>query len=159
MAEQINNDKGFFVLETSQAEIVSAHPLNRGICDRCNKSSFKGYYVAVMNYWMCPNCYEAWNKESIRYSSDIPYEVEKYNALCHALNVSKWQPDSRDDKLRYKGRKTLFIKDLNHYCKVNNKCINDEVTADIWTQLQYHPSPIYFDFAIAHNNATNPNRV
>lgn len=33
------NDKGFFVIETSQAEIVSAHPLNRGICDRCNESS------------------------------------------------------------------------------------------------------------------------
>ncbi len=155
MASLINNNKGFFILETSQDEIVSAHPLNKGICDRCNESSFKGYYVAVMNYWMCPSCYESWNAESIRYSSDIPYEIDRYNAMCRALNLPKWQPDSRDDKVRYKGKKIAFIKELTHFCKVNNKILNNKIKEDIWTQLQYHPNPISFDFRVAHENATN----
>jgi len=159
MAKPITNNKGFFVLETTQSEILSAHPLNRGICDRCQKASFKGYYVAAMNYWMCSSCYELWNQTSIRYSSDIPYEVGKYNALCLVLDVPKWEPSSRDDKVRYKGNKTGFIKELEHYCRTNNKRLTKEIKDDIWLQLQYYPSPLNFDLKVAYENATNPNRI
>lgn len=152
------NDKGFFVIETSQAEIVSAHPLNRGICDRCNESSPKGYYVAVLNYWMCPKCFDSWYSQSVRYSSDIPYEVEKYNAMCGALGLQKWIPDSRDDKNRYKGNKTGFIKELSEFCRKNNLLLDDDIKKDIWIQIQYHPSPIFFGFRDAYERATNPRR-
>lgn len=159
MASLINNNKGFFVIETSQVEIVSTHPLNKGIFDRCNESSSKGYYVAAMNYWMCPSCYESWNAESIRYSSDIPYEIDRYNSMCRALNLPKWQQDSRDDKHRYKGRKIVFMNELTRFCKVNNKFLDNKIKDDIWIQIQYHPNPFYFDIQIAYENATNPNRV
>ncbi len=160
MAKPITNKKGFFILETSQAEILSAHPLNQGICDRCQNSSSIGFFVAVMNYWMCPSCYESWTDESttIRYSSDIPYEVDKYNALCFALSIPRWEADSRDDKVRYKGNKLGFMKELKHYCQTNNKNLTNEIKEDIWLQLQYHPSPLSFDFKVAYDNATNLNR-
>lgn len=87
MAEQIENKKGFLVLKTSQVEILSAHPLNRGICDSCNKASFQGHYVAVLNYWMCPNCYDAWYKNAIHYKEDHSFEKEMFQNMCKVLGV------------------------------------------------------------------------
>jgi len=60
-----------------------------------------------------------------------------------------------DDKLKYKGNKTLFLKELSHFCKVNNRKLNEAIKTDIWKQLQNHPSPLNFDLGIAYDNATN----
>ena len=108
---------------------------------------------------MCPECYESWNQDSIRYSSDIPFEVKTYNSMCHALNIMKWHPDVRDEKVRYKGKKAIFMKELEHFCKTNNKHLTSEIKEDIWLQIQYHPSPFSFRKEVAYENATNPNRV
>jgi hypothetical protein len=38
----------------------------------------EGYYVAVLNSWLCPLCYAKWKKHATRYSEDVPVEERNY---------------------------------------------------------------------------------
>lgn len=55
MAKVVNNYKKFKVLEITRQEMMDK--LTRygclGICDMCNRPTSVGYYVAVINQWMC----------------------------------------------------------------------------------------------------------
>lgn len=62
MARIINNIKGFKVIEISSIEMFAIGCGN--ICDHCEKTSENGYYVAVLNRWFCPACYEEWRKHA-----------------------------------------------------------------------------------------------
>lgn len=53
MAKQIENEKGFLIIETTLSEMASIGSL--GICDYCNNKTTKGYYIAVLNSWYCQN--------------------------------------------------------------------------------------------------------
>lgn len=48
-----------------------------GICDECNQHSAEGYLVPVLNLWLCPKCFESWQKRAIYYSEDRSYEENK----------------------------------------------------------------------------------
>ena len=81
MAKEVTNEQGFRVLEITREELVGT--LGKygasGICDYCNKPSHTGYYIAVLNCWYCPTCYERWSRFAVRYSEDTPHEISNYN--------------------------------------------------------------------------------
>lgn len=56
MAKIIENEKGFKVIEITGREMLKIG--NGDMCDNCAELSETGYYVAVMNRWFCPTCYE-----------------------------------------------------------------------------------------------------
>lgn len=85
MAIQINNEKGFLLIETSREEIKSLNPFNLGVCDSCNIQPDKGVYIAVLNSWYCLNCYHKWYISSQRYNEDIKFEENKFKPMYNAL--------------------------------------------------------------------------
>lgn len=78
--KEVKNEKGFLVLEVTRSELVGA--LSEygciGICDMCCVSPEVGFYVAVLNQWLCKECYNEWMQRATRYQEDIPYEERNY---------------------------------------------------------------------------------
>lgn len=68
MAKIIENDKGFKVIEITAREMFKIGCGN--ICDHCNETAETGYYVAVLNRWFCPACYEDWYKGATNYATE-----------------------------------------------------------------------------------------
>ena len=68
MAKIIENAKGFKVIEITGREMMK---IGCGyMCDHCGQPHYgKGYYVAVMNHWLCPTCYENWYIFAINYAT------------------------------------------------------------------------------------------
>jgi hypothetical protein len=90
LANQLNNDKGFLLLKTSSDEIKNLSLVSYGICDSCNCEPKEGVYIAVLNCWYCPDCFERWYTSAERFSEDIKFEEKKfwnvYNALAANCN-------------------------------------------------------------------------
>ena len=81
MAKVIDNPKGFKVIEISRKELVGrlakcCGPV--GFCDSCGSIDDNGFYIAVLNRWYCPKCYEDWMKSSICYDEDSDYEISRF---------------------------------------------------------------------------------
>lgn len=69
MAKIIENEKGFKVIEIDSREMLKIGCGN--ICDHCNEIHWgKGYYVAVLNRWFCPACYEDWYQFATNYANE-----------------------------------------------------------------------------------------
>ncbi len=82
MAKIVENKKKFIVFETSLDECLSWGGI--GVCDHCNKKASTGYLVAVLNHWVCKECYDNWLINAINYPEDRPYEkktAERYKLL------------------------------------------------------------------------------
>lgn len=90
MAKKEENEKGFLVIKTESLSeaLMLAGPGGRAVCDCCNKSSFVGYYIAVLNDWYCERCYEEWLYLAKRYVEDIEIEVRNYAKYSNLLNLS-----------------------------------------------------------------------
>ncbi|MBR5835188.1 MAG: demethylase [Bacteroidales bacterium] len=78
--KKVENKQGFLVLEVSRAVIMGAlaNYGSTGICDSCAQSTDSGYYIAVLNQWFCPKCYEAWLSRAVRYVADVPIEERRF---------------------------------------------------------------------------------
>lgn len=83
MAEVVKNDKGFKVIHCSNTEIVKLGGL--GICDSCGEPDSHGYYIAVLNRWYCPKCYERWHKGAVYYPEDKPIEEKNFKVYSKLL--------------------------------------------------------------------------
>lgn len=83
MAEVVKNDKGFKVIHCSNTEIVKLGGL--GICDSCGEPDTHGYYIAVLNRWYCPKCYEDWYKHAINYPEDRHIEDKNFKVYSKLL--------------------------------------------------------------------------
>ena len=46
----------------------------RGICDWCGNHSKKGFLIAVLNSYYCPECYAKFDSSSKMYEEDLPVE-------------------------------------------------------------------------------------
>lgn len=69
MARIIENEKGFKVIEVDSNEMLKIGCGN--ICDHCGHVHYgKGFYVAVLNRWFCPDCYQDWCKYAVNYATD-----------------------------------------------------------------------------------------
>lgn len=82
MAKIVENEKGFKVIEISAREMIKVGCGN--ICDRCNEMAKTGYYVAVLNCWFCPDCYEEWYAGATNYATEHNADgrVERKNYNC-----------------------------------------------------------------------------
>lgn len=91
MAKRIKNRKGFLVLEITRQEMVDR--LSRygslGVCDSCMDPSSVGYYIAVLNQWFCPKCYERFTNVVDRYKEDEAVEKKNFDFYCKLFNVKK----------------------------------------------------------------------
>lgn len=76
--EEVKTSEGFLILKVSNYEVAKATGTQYAICDNCCFDSTEGYYVAVLNSWLCPLCYADWKKHAIRYSEDVPVEERNY---------------------------------------------------------------------------------
>lgn len=86
MANVVESDKNFLVIETSNIEVIRLGGF--GICDACAKASDKGYIIPVLaGRWYCPKCYEEWHKGAINYEEDRDYEKMVFDKYSRALNV------------------------------------------------------------------------
>lgn len=89
MAKVVDNYKKFKVLEITRQEMMDK--LTRygclGICDMCYRPASVGYYVAVINQWMCEDCYKDFVKSVDRYEEDMRIEDRNFDRYCRLFNV------------------------------------------------------------------------
>ena len=91
MAKVIENVKGFKVIEVTQDELMTK--LGRygslGICDSCNDAAPSGYYIAVLNHWICPHCYKDWTQRAKWYKEDSVIEERNFKRYKELFDVDK----------------------------------------------------------------------
>ena len=85
MAVIVDNPKGFKVIETPMTECIDMGGM--AVCDSCNECSENGYLIAVLNAWYCPECYNEWLNEAVRYEEDVVYENRTFNSFKRILNI------------------------------------------------------------------------
>ena len=87
MMQEVDNSKGFKVLRVSRKRMLDR--LGKygclGICDFCADSSEYGYYVAVLNQWICQECYDEWLRSAINYQEDRKIEQRNYETYKSIL--------------------------------------------------------------------------
>lgn len=86
MAQIIENKKGFKVIELSLTEVNSVFG-GMGICDFCNKASFKHNYIAVLNSCYCPECYNRFEEEATYYAEDSKIENKNFEVATKKLGL------------------------------------------------------------------------
>lgn len=92
MARIHENGKKFKVIAVTDVELMDALEDYgcMGICDSCGKRhKGMGYYVAVLNQWLCPECYEEWYAKAVRYAEDEKYEEDKYSLYKQILGIGE----------------------------------------------------------------------
>lgn len=77
----------FLVIETSRSECISFGGM--AVCDYCNAASEVGYYIAVLNCWYCPKCFEEWKKRAKWYQEDADVEKRNYEAYSQIIGVKR----------------------------------------------------------------------
>lgn len=74
----VQNEQNFRVLLVSKKELEKATMQSKCVCDECLATPEYGYYVAVLNRWLCPRCYERWIMGATRYLEDCWVEEMNY---------------------------------------------------------------------------------
>ena len=89
MAKVVDNYKGFKVLEITRQEMMDKFTRYGclGICDMCNRPTSVGYYVAVINQWICKDCYDYFIKSINRHEEDMEIESRNFYRYCSLFNV------------------------------------------------------------------------
>lgn len=86
MAKIIENIKGFKVIEISLLE-VATYLGGFGICDLCSTQHKTGFYIAVLNSWYCPKCYDEFTQRATRYTEDTKIEDTNFNHCKKLLEL------------------------------------------------------------------------
>lgn len=61
-----------------------------GICDDCGTSARDGYYVPVLNLYLCQECFDDWCEHCKHYKEDDEVEegnVEWFEMRCRNLGI------------------------------------------------------------------------
>lgn len=87
MAKVIVNPKGFKIIKTTMFECLTWD--GAAICDHCNQSAHEGYFVSVLNHWVCPECYKEWYNTAKVYQEDKHYEQVVFDRYCRLLKVDQ----------------------------------------------------------------------
>lgn len=85
MAQIVNNEKQFKVIEMSSLEVGSVFG-GMGFCDWCGEDHTNGFYIAVLNHWYCKKDYEMFLDRANNYDEDR--NIEELNFL-RATNLLK----------------------------------------------------------------------
>lgn len=84
MASIVKNEKGFKVIKIDRDELQQAVG-SPGICDFCSNTPKEGYYIAVLNSWYCPVCYQERIKHATYHKEDKPIEERNYDYMTEKL--------------------------------------------------------------------------
>lgn len=89
MAQIIENTAGFKTIEVSRSELVDklGHMGAVGICDYCSNAPAKGYYLAVLDQWYCPDCYGRFVEENSPDDEDTWYEEIRFRWFKYIFNL------------------------------------------------------------------------
>lgn len=89
MARIVKNDKGFKVIAATTAELIDKAGMYgaRGFCDNCGMITFKGYYVAVLAWWMCPICYTQWYRRATHHDEDTEFENDRFKEWAKIMEL------------------------------------------------------------------------
>lgn len=82
---EVMNEQKFRVLKVYRAELGKATDNDSCCCDSCLATPIYGYYIAVLNSWFCPKCFNHWLKNAVRYKEDIPIEEKNYQFYRNLL--------------------------------------------------------------------------
>lgn len=89
MAKVIENKKGFKVIEISRQELLKK--LSQygciGICDFCGNPTEVGYYVAVINQWLCQDCYQDFISKVSHCIDDKPIEDRNFKFYSKLFGI------------------------------------------------------------------------
>lgn len=85
----VENVKGFKVINIPRKILETTTGQEKCVCDDCLSSPEYGYYVAVLNLWLCPTCYKHWIGSAKRYEEDSWVEEKNYNYYMKLLK--KWE--------------------------------------------------------------------
>lgn len=86
MAEVIDSDKDFKVIKVSAFQLAKSLG-GYGICDHCNKTPFQGYYIAVLNHWLCEKDYHEWHEGAVNHPEDREIEQRNFERTKQLLNI------------------------------------------------------------------------
>ena len=75
----VGGSKRFKVINVPRKVLEAATGQIKCVCDNCLTSPDNGYYVAVLNRWFCPTCYEHWINRAEYYEEDAWVEEKNYN--------------------------------------------------------------------------------
>lgn len=82
----VKNEQGFKILKITKDELEEA--TEQGcFCDSCMSTPEYGYYVAVLNRWLCPFCFDRWIQNAIRYREDTLVEEKNYQGYRNLLGL------------------------------------------------------------------------
>lgn len=81
----VENKKGFKVISCPRRVLEAATGQAKCVCDNCLASPEVGYYVAILNRWLCPTCYEHWLASAERYEEDVWVEEKNYEYCMKIL--------------------------------------------------------------------------
>ncbi|MDU2156359.1 hypothetical protein [Clostridium sp.] len=59
-------------------------------CDSCNKTIEKVYYIPVLNWGMCEECFQDWKNRAIKYAEDEWFEKQNvtwFEEQCKKCSV------------------------------------------------------------------------
>jgi len=92
MAEIVENKKGFKVIKIETKRMFDVFRGTLGVCDNCNQvatigDEMAGYYVCVLNSFLCEKDYLEWNERATYYPEDSKYEIEKFNMVKDKLGL------------------------------------------------------------------------
>ena len=85
MAKVVEFDR-FKVIKASAKEMFEAVG-SPGVCDFCSERPATGYYIAVLNKWYCPKCWEEFKKRAKWYPEDAIVENQNFIYYCLALGI------------------------------------------------------------------------
>ena len=85
----VEGAKGFRVINVPRKVLEAVTGQIKCVCDDCLSSPDDGYYVAVLNRWLCPNCYKHWISSAKYYKEDAWVEEQNYNYYMKLLK--KWE--------------------------------------------------------------------
>lgn len=72
------NEQQFRILKVYKNELEEATKQEQCCCDYCLAAPIYGYYIAVLNQWFCPKCFNHWLKNAIKYKEDTLVEERNY---------------------------------------------------------------------------------
>lgn len=87
MAKVFENKKGFLVMEVERNGLMDALKAYgyAGVCDMCLGKPEKGYYIAVLNMWVCEKCFKEWYLRAKRYEEDEAVERKNFEFYKNLL--------------------------------------------------------------------------
>ena len=93
MARRIEFGK-FLIIECTAKELreVTGQPIV--MCDFCADvalaHNYKGFYIAVLNQWICKKCYEDWKKRAHWYEEDSAIENKNFEFYAKLFGLIAW---------------------------------------------------------------------